>query len=683
MRAEVLLGVWRVSDDFDVSRVTWVLDDRAFQRLLMVLEDAQEISFDLETSGLNEYHKRAKIVLASFTVPSPGNPHEADTWLLPLYHPESVWLGSWRRMYRECVQRMVGKYLMAHNGKFDCRWTHRHTGVDLSSSLMWDSRVSSHSLDENHSTKLKVRAPATFDVPPWDDFDLSKDEAALYVPLIDLGLYAARDTYWTWRLAMNHRVRMYTHEESDYPPMDAEEIEDARLGVLSIWCTMPTTRTLTAIEQRGIALDLDWVHNAIAERKKIRAEEREWLVDGLIGHLQDQHVCTAWDGTGDKSDCLPCRLKPENASFAPTSHWFRAWTEYMVDLGHLKVTSMTKNGNAQWNKAVLIRQSRAGSEVATHLLRYRAAVKQLEFLNAWLGYVRDDGAIHCQYNVGSLITGRLSSQEPNMQQITKVLRPAFVPRPGYVMADFDYSQIELRIAAFISRCIPMIEAFQRGDDLHKMLASRITMMPMDKVDEDSRQKGKSANFGLLYEMSAHGFRLYAETVYDVVFSREEAEEVHRAFFDMWTGIREWHNREKRRAHQTGQVVSPIGRVRRLPGIFSDHDGKVSHAERQAINSPVQGFASDLMQIAAAIIEGNLPGYDPVPEARLVATVHDSIVAELPEDNWEEVAKQVIDRMTNSVLDVLKTKFHVDFDVPIVAEASVGTRWGLKDVGELS
>lgn len=671
-----------MSDDFDVSRVTWVLDPQSLARLMAALQDAREVSWDLETTGLNEYHKRSKIVLASFTIASPGNPHEADTWLLPLYHPESPWLGSWRRIYRDAALLLIGKYLMAHNGKFDCRWTHRHTGVDLSSSLMWDSRVSSHSLDENSSTKLKVRAPETFDVPPWDDFDLSEDEAALRVPLIDLGLYAARDTYWTWRLCMNHRVRMYTHAESDHPPLDAEEIEDARLGRLSVWCTMPTTRTLTAIEQRGIALDVPWVMNAIEERRAIRDEEKEWLVEGLVGGLQDQHVCL---GDEDKATCLACRLKPENASFAPTSHWFRAWTEHMVDLGHLKVTSMTKNGNPQWNKAVLIRQSRAGSEVATRLLRFRGAVKQLEFLNAWLGYIRDDGAIHCQYNVGSLITGRLSSQGPNMQQITKVLRPAFVPRPGYVIADFDYSQIELRVAAFISRCIPMIEAFQRGDDLHTMLAGRITskMNALHMVTPEERQAGKSANFGLLYEMSAHGFRMYAETVYDVAFTREESEAIHRAFFEMWTGMREWHNNSKRRAHQTGQVISPIGRVRRLPGIFSNDDGRVSHAERQAINSPVQGFASDLMQIAAAIIEGNLPGYEPVPECRLVATVHDSIVGELPEDNWEEVAKQVIDRMTNGVLDVLMKHFQCEFDVPIVAEATVGTRWGLKDIGELS
>lgn len=674
-----------MSDTFDLSRVTWVLDPRALDRLIAALEDTHEVSWDLETTGLNEWDPDAKIVLASFTIPVRGSTTEADTWLLPLYHPESPFLGSWRAVYRRAALAMVGKYLEAHNGKFDCRWTYRHTGVDLSTSLMWDSQISSHGFDENRSNKLKDRAPEEFGMKRWDDdVDLKTPGAALRIPLITLGFYAARDTYWAWRLCVNHRIRMYAHESvAGEEPMSEDEVEDARLGLLSRFATMPTVRTLTQIEQRGFLLDGDWVREAIAERVAIRDEEREWLV-GLVP-LEDQehdHLLPEEDFIPVK-DCPGCRLHPSKASFAPTSHWFKAWTEEMVRRGDLKVTSTTKKGNAQWNKAVLIRQERAGSEVARRLLRYRGAVKQLEFLNAWVGYQREDGAIHAHYNVGSLITGRLSSSEPNMQQVTKILRPAFIARPGYVLADFDYSQIELRVAAFISRCAPMIAAFQRGDDLHTMLAGKITnkQSNLALVTPEERQAGKSANFGLLYQMSAYGFRMYAETVYDVSFTREEAEDIHRAFFEMWTGMREWHSRAISRAHATGQVVSPIGRVRRVPKIFSSDPASVSYAERAAINAPVQGFASDIMQIAAALIAGTLPGSTPVEDAHLVATVHDSIVAELPADRWEEVARECVDRMERGVLEVLR-RLGCDFDVPLVAEVSVGTRWSLKDVGEI-
>ena len=244
------------------------------------------------------------------------------------------------------------------------------------------------------------------------------------------------------------------------------------------------------------------------------------------------------------------------------------------------------------------------------------------------------------------------------------------------------------MAAFISRCAPMIEAFQRGDDLHRLLAQRIIaedrvrrqdfrpVSAADVTDED-RQKGKSANFGLLYMMGALGFREYAETAYGVSLTLEEAERVHAAFYEMWDGIGAWHRRVIRRARQTGYVVSPIGRVRRIPEIHDGYPGAVERAERMAVNSPVQGFASDLMQMAAASIQGLLPGTTAVPGAQIVATVHDSIVVEAPEDRWEAVTAECIERMTT--LETVLERLDCTLDVPLVAEAKVGTRWGLADV----
>lgn len=641
-------------DTFDPTRVTWVLTDRALARLHAVLEAATEISLDIESTGLDEFAPGAKIVLVSFTVPAADG--GADTWLLPLYHPESPWLGTWRRIYRRVARCLVGKYLIAHNGKFDCRWTFAHTGVDLSGSLMWDTRISSHLLDENSSSKLKDRAPRTFSVPPWDEFDFTKPGAALLVSLIDLGLYAARDTYWTWRLAEHHRRLMFVHPDADQP-MAADEIEDARLGRLCYWVAMPTVRTMSRLEQRGILLDTAWVGEHIAADQQIRDESAK--------HLTSRYP----------------EMNPTDYSFASTSHWFRAWADKAVAADDLKVAALTPTGMPSWSKGVLVRQARNGSEVAGWLLEYRRAIKRLEYLTSWLGFVQADGAIHANYNVGTLITGRLSSDSPNMQQITKPLRPAFLPRPGYVIADFDYSQIELRVAAFIGRIAPMIEAFQRGDDLHRMLAARITGKRAEEVTDGERNVSKPANFGLLYGLNAFGFREYAETVYDVSFTMEEAEKIHRTFFEMWDGMREWHADTIGRARHFGQVVSPIGRVRRLPQIYDRNEKVASYAERAAVNAPVQGFASDLMQIAAASITGTLPGSEPVKGVHLVATVHDSIVAEVEEGRWEEATQECLDRMVNAVLPVLK-RLDCDMDVPLAAEAKVGSRWGLADVGSL-
>jgi DNA polymerase I-like protein with 3'-5' exonuclease and polymerase domains len=255
-----------------------------------------------------------------------------------------------------------------------------------------------------------------------------------------------------------------------------------------------------------------------------------------------------------------------------------------------------------------------------------------------------------------------------------------VPTDGYLFAELDYSQIEMRIAAFISRCMPMIEAFRRGDDLHKLLAARITSKKEIDVTPAERQAGKSANFGLLYGMGAYGFREYAETVYGVSFTMEEATAVRRAFFDTWDGIAAWHNRVAVAVQRDEFVVNPLGRVRRLPGANSADESVAGAAVRAAINAPVQGMASQLMQMAAASIEGRLPGYSPVERARSVATVHDSLLIEVPINDWRSVTLACRERML-SIGDALAGLGCV-LDVPLEASAKVGTRWGLSDVAVL-
>ena len=655
----------QMGDDFDPARVTWVLTTADVAHLVAALDSCSEVVMDLETTGTAEHAWRggpqnggvaARVVLASFTLPTRGDQGRPDTWLLPLSHPESPLRGRWRAVLGRVAAAVARKPLINANVKFDCRWVHAHTGVDLSRVIVWDTQVSSHLLDENASTRLKARAPATFGIPPWDDFDLSTPGAAERVPLMDLGLYAARDTYWTWRLAELHRRVMFLSADTRRErPEGPEEVEDARLGLLATYCAMPTVATLTAVEQRGILLDRDWVETELVDRRD--------RVAVLTAELAERYGAD-----------------PDGASFVATSTWFLDWAENAVAQGDLVVAEMTPTGRPRWSKAVLVRQSRAGSKVAARLLELRSAAKQGEYLASWLTWQARDGAIHATYHAGRVVTGRLSSADPNMQQVTSGLKPAFVPRPGYVFADLDYSQIELRVAAFISRCAPMIEAFRRDDDLHRLLASRITGKPPAEITPVERYGGKSANFGLLYGMSAPGFREYAENVYDVSYTLDEAAAMRDAFFATWVGIEEWHAATLAKVRRTGQVSSPIGRVRRLPDITAHSDYLVGAAERAAINSPVQGFASDLMQMAAASIEGTLPGVDPVAGASIVGTVHDSILAEVPEDDWQNVTLECQARMT-SIPEYL-TRLDCDFDVPLVAAATVGTRWGQSDVGQL-
>lgn len=658
-------------DTFDPATVSWVLEKADLAHLRDRLRAASTTVYDLETTGLDEHATThgasnggvaARVVLASFTLPEYGEDGELvtdpTTFIVPLSHPESPWIGSWRKVTRVLAEAMrdSGGLLVGHNVKFDHRWIYATTGIDLSHSPLWDTRISSHLLDENASMRLKERAPDTFGVPRWDDVELSTPGAAEREPMFKLGIYAARDTYWTWRLLEAHRARMLPRYGEE---LIGEEITEARLGDLAVNVAMPTTATLTSMEQRGLHLDVEWTRRKVAEDESTR--------DRLYEELSGRYVAED--------------LEELEVSFAATSKWFRRWTELAVENGDLRVAALTPGGAPQWSKDVLGKQARAGSEVAAMLLEYRGAVKRLEYLGSWLEKVSADGTIHATYNAGSVVTGRLSSSGPNMQQVTKVLKPAFTPSEGYYLAELDYSQIELRVAAFISRCAPMISAFKNGEDLHRLIAARINAKDPEEVTPEERQQGKAANFGLIYGMGATGFRDYAEDAYGVHFTEQEAAQVHAAFFEMWEGIREWHGRAVVRAHEAGQISSPIGRVRRVPDVWDGNDRVVGAAERKAINSPVQGFASDMMQVAAACIEGTLRGVDPVPEARLVGTVHDSILVEVPAERWQEVTAECKRAMENEVPIVLE-RMGCEFDVPLIADATVGTRWGLDDVGTL-
>lgn len=661
--------------------ITWVWGKEDLKAIVGAIHESSEIVMDLETTGLDEYAEAggdtnggypARIVLASLTLPSAERAtagaynwrtfdgEQPMTYLVPLSHPASPLLGSWRKVMA-IIGREInrsGKPFVNANIKFDARWVFAQTGVDLSDRIEWDTTVSSQLVDTEARTRLKIRAARDFGIEEWDDFDLGTPGAAERVDLIQLGEYAARDTYYTWKIEEEHREQMFL--TGDEEPFDSEDIQMARLGKVATYVAMPTVRTLTKVEQRGFLLDVDWVHAKIEEMDALRLKACEDIL-GLYGTAP-----------------APAPAK-DGVTTAATSKWFQGFVQQAIEAGDLRVTARTDSGNAQWNKAVLIAQQRQGSPAADALLRHRDATKTLEFLRSWLELRDPNNVIHATYNVGFVKTGRLSSSNPNVQQISSRLKPAFIPRPGHVLLDLDYSQVELRVAAFISRSAPMIEAFQRGDDLHRLLAAKIAGKAPEDVTSLERKRAKAGNFGLLYGMSPGGFQSYAATAYDVSLTLAEAQAVHSAFFEMWDGMRQWHERSKRRAYERGYVTSPIGRTQWLSDLYSKSSFKSSHAERNALNSPVQGFGSDLMQMAAASIMGTLPGY-PLPKvegAHVVATVHDEICIEVPEDRWQEILIECKRRMED--VNTFLRPLDCQMDVPIVAGPSAGTRWGVHDL----
>lgn len=676
-------------DTFDPRSIRWVLHRADLPDLDKAISEAEEVVIDLETTGLNEYATEggranggvgARVSMASLTLPreqdyETGQP---PTYVVPLSHPAAPLSGRWRESLRDIGQMLVahGKPIVNQHLKFDLRWIYATTGVDLSHLFDWDTQIAAYLMDENQSTSLKEIVPRTFGVDRWDDHDLSTPGASERVPLFDLGIYAARDTYWTWRQANYQRSVLFVEGFSDGPPMDSEEVEDARLGKLMTKQMIPTAASLLRIENRGLDLDPAWVNDLLLDL----TETKDAAFSELTG-LYDMEPETNEDG----------EIVEREPSLAATSIWFRRWVDHAVWVGDLRIAELTPTGKPAWSASVLKRQARNGSEVAQKLLDYRGASKQAEFLTSWLDLATPDHKIHTTYwpsrldennQAGGTVTGRMSSSGPNVQQITKVLKPAFPAPPGFYRVEADYGQIELRIVAWLSGCVPMLDAFRRGDDLHAMMAARANGVDLAAVTELQRQAGKSANFGLVFGMGADGYRDYAEAAYGVDLTLDEAIDFHAAFYDLWDGIADWHAKQIGEVHRTGQVVNPVGRIRRLHDKINSWDHKeVAHAERVAINAPVQSFASELMQAACASINGTLPGHEPIEDAVLVGTVHDSILFDVPVETWEETTRACLARMTG-ITNHFRTVFGVDLDVPITADASVSTRWGLGDIAKI-
>jgi len=687
------------NSDIGTGSYRWVKNFEDLESLKRSILSSSEIVFDLETTGLNEHAKdvivyvpkmvgrgakrheelvtrivsvQARVALAQFTLPL-GDRGEWDgeepvTWLLPLSHPES-WLErweyglpgagptshNWMKVLRQVLRIAVeaNKPFVGHNIKYDAKYAWATTGINIAPLILWDTADASRILEAGKSAKLADACKREFETESWKDVDLRAPGAAEGVPLQQLGEYGARDTWWTWKLSINQRRKMFLKIDAEPAPepLIDSEIREAKAGKLALWVAMPTVRSLARIENRGILLD--------RERTRTLLNEAELICSNTLTEMSTMYG-----------------MDPKNVSSAPTSHWFREFTTRGMEVGDLRLMELTPTGRPKWTKTTLnkIALQKGPDSVAAVILEQRKYAKRAEFLRVWLEQATDIDEIHTSYNTG-MVTGRLSSSGPNMQQVTKALRPCFIPRPGYVLADFDFSQIELRVAAYISRSEPMLQAFREGRDLHTLLAAQVAQKNIEDVTANERQMAKAVNFGLLFGLGAFGLRHYAEESYGVVMSQLEAQEFYSAYFETWKGLKTWHQEVEARLLRDSVSLSPLGRIRYF-------DGTGGNDLNAAINAPVQGMASDLMQIAIASIQGELPGFrGSITDARVVATVHDSAVIELPEDNWEEIAQKIKYEMENP--NPILKKLGVELDVPIVVEATIGTRWSLSDVGVIT
>jgi len=221
----------------------------------------------------------------------------------------------------------------------------------------------------------------------------------------------------------------------------------------------------------------------------------------------------------------------------------------------------------------------------------------------------------------------------------------------------------------------MMEAFRQGRDLHTLMASIATDKPEKDIDKSERQQAKALNFGFIYSMGAEGFVTYARETYGVEVTLREAERLRSIFFSTWYGLEDWHEREEWFAYENGEIRSPFGRRRLLPDAKDGKGYEQAKALRQAINTPVQATASDIMLLAMDRIDREFEGDD---RLHIVGTVHDSVLMEVRAEQVDNLIPRVAEMMMYP--DV--SQFGVSLDVPLAVDATIGTHWADDESYEL-
>lgn len=336
--------------------------------------------------------------------------------------------------------------------------------------------------------------------------------------------------------------------------------------------------------------------------------------------------------------------------------------EVLFEKMGLPIIKKTKRGYS--TDIDVLEKLRPYSLIIDEIITYRQLAKlKSTYVDGLAKYIGDDGRIHSRFNMTVTATGRLSSAEPNLQNIpvkTELggeIRRMFIPeRPEWVLVDADYSQIELRILAHISGDKNMCEAFMRGEDIHRITASQVFGVPPEEVTSIQRSRAKAVNFGIVYGISKFSL------AQDIGVPVYEAGEYMDRYLEKYHGVRDYMKEIVEQAKKDGYVSSLFGRRRSLPELQSSNYNIRSFGERVALNMPIQGTAADIMKLAMIRAYERLKNEK--LEARLILQVHDELIAEAPLYEEEQVKRILEEEMENAV----------ELTVPLPAKAHSGKNW---------
>jgi len=431
-------------------------------------------------------------------------------------------------------------------------------------------------------------------------------------------------------------VSRYAAADADFTLRLKEKLEAelTREKLLELFKTVevPLVRVLIDMEQAGVKIDGVYLKTLAVELRR-RLKKREQAIYRLVGSKFNIN------SPKQLADILFVKLGLSSQGLKKTK------TGISTSAGEL-------------NKLV------GQHPVVDEIFEYRELNKLLStYVEALPALINNrTGRIHTSFNQTVTTTGRLSSSDPNLQNIpirgewAATIRRAFVAEPGYVLLSADYSQIDLRVAAHLSQDKKLLEVFKKGLDVHASTAAFIHGVKLNEVTPEQRRSAKEVNFGVLYGMGAWG--LSERTG----LARFESQQFIDRYFKTFSGLAKWIELVKQTARQQGFVATLLGRRRYLPEINSSIAQVRAQAERMAVNLPVQGTAADLMKLAMIKVAGGLPAVSPA--SRLILQVHDELVLEVPAAEVKVVGQLVKREMENA----LKLK------VPVVAEVKTGINW---------
>ncbi|GAB6050024.1 DNA polymerase I [Hydrogenophilus islandicus] len=605
--------------------------DALAERLATAAATGQIVAFDTETTSLDA--RNAALVGLSFAFA------EGDAVYLPVGHRL---LDGPQQLSLEEVRAALAPWFadpaapkVAQNAKFDLHVLHHH-GMSVAGTpddtMLIDYVLESdreHDLDRLSERELHL-TPLTYSAVCGSGKNaISFADVAIPVAT----RYAAEDADLTWRLYHHLRARL-----AQLPPLERvyEQIE------------RPLVPVLTAIERVGIKIDT----------AQLRAQSERFAA--LLADLEARATKLAG---------RPFNLASPKQVAELLFH----------ELG-LKPPKKTATGQASTSEEALAlladRLDPATTEyqlIATLLEHRRLAKLKNTYLDKLPQMVDPaTGRVHTTFSQGAVVTGRLSSSDPNLQNIPvrteegRAIRRAFVAEEGYRLISADYSQIELRIMAHLSGDQALIDAFARGEDIHRHTAAELLNKPLDAVTPDERRLAKTINFGLIYGMGAPGLAR------SLGLSRKEAEETIARYFARYPGVARYMERARQNAREQGYVETLFGRRLWLRQIHSQNANVRAADERAAINAPMQGTAADLIKLAMIDLAASLAEHH--PRARIVLQVHDELLVEAPEAECAAVAERV-----KSDMEGVATRHAAAFAieplaVPLVVDVGVGQNW---------